>query len=102
VGFFGIKIEIKENSGSDAKAAAYEEILKYFDKLVYSYSHNRISAIIVHGTARMMDDERKSGSADSNSEKSLEWIDTSTKLRSASEKKIKAATEANITMIFLK
>jgi hypothetical protein len=102
VGFFGIKIEINENSGSDVKTAAYEEILKYFDTLMYSYSQNRISATSVDGTANMMDDERKSGSAGSNSEKSLEWIDTSTKLRSASEKKIKAITEANITITFLK
>ena len=78
---------MNENSGSDTKVAAYEEILKYFDTLMYSYIQNRISEISVDGTAKMMDDEIKSGSADSNSEKSPEWIYTSTKLRSASDRK---------------
>ena len=63
VGFFGTTSQINESNGSDVKAAAYEEILRYLDISIYSYSKNRKSAIIVDGTDKMTDDEIKLGSA---------------------------------------
>jgi hypothetical protein len=102
VGFFGMNAHINESNGSDVKVAAYEEILRYLGASIYSYSKNRKSAIIVNGTDKMTDDEIKLGSTNRNSEKSPDWIDISKKPLSAPDKNIKAATEANITMIFLK